>query len=127
MSTELSLTASRESKLQLEVQELKERSIEEDITTQSLESRERSISFEIDDLQRELEEAAVREAMLQCEIAEARGERDGLKQQRTQEELLQIESVDIASLLPPSDELTQDEQTNKDVATDAASAPCPIQ
>jgi chromosome segregation ATPase len=119
LSTELSLSASRESKvtqelewLQAEHQQLSEQHISGEITIQSLETREKSISFEIDDLQKELEESAVREALLQCEIAEARGERDAL-----QERLL---TDPLAGLLPPSNQGHEPEATE-------AKTQCPVQ
>jgi hypothetical protein len=149
LSTELSLTASRESKLQVEVEQLKERSIAEEITIESLGSRERSIPFEIDDLHKELEEAAVREALLECEIAEAKGERDALREKTRADQaqerfsrrfdehgtILLDDHMDISSLLPPSDELQADTRSIKEVSENGdkkmdkkdASAQCPIQ
>lgn len=149
LSSELSLTASRENQLKVEVEQLKERSIAEEITIQSLASRERSISFEIDDLHKELEEAAVREAMLECEIAEARGERDAMREKTRAEQaqekfsrlfdehgtVLLDEQMDISSLLPPSDELQADTRSIKDINEQGntkqdkkdGSTQCPIQ
>lgn len=54
----------------------RERSIVESFTLESLESRDRSVFFEMDGIKMELEEAAVREAMLQCEFAEENSEKD---------------------------------------------------
>ncbi|KAG7354478.1 chromosome segregation ATPase-like protein [Nitzschia inconspicua] len=110
LSTELNLTASREYKLQLENHELKERSICEEVTIESFGSRERSVSDEMDYLQKELDDAAVREAMLQCEIAETSGERDAFKEQQnpngsdnqfetTQEEFLRLIKGEREALL----------------------------
>ena len=125
LSTELSLTVSRENQLQVEVDQLKERSITDGVTTQSMGSREQSFSVDVEDLHKELEEAAVREAMLQCEIAEANGERDALElreQARAQETLRNCsrlfdedgtvlsmdDPLDISSLPSPSDEAQAD-------------------
>lgn len=152
LSTELSLSTSRETKLQMENQELKERSIAEEI---SFASRDRSISFEIDDiLEKELEEAAVREALLQCEIAEAHSEHDALKEQHdtisqqcraeeVEEELsrhihehgtpLPEEQRDITGPLLPSVELLADRkkegdnESNQEAGNDNGSSQCPIQ
>jgi len=148
LSAELSLTASRESKanqdvekLQFENRQLQEQHSSEEITISSLEQREKSISFEIDDLQKELQEAAVREAQLLCEIAEAHGERDALKEQydRAMENLghfglgrdepLPGKPLDITALLPPSVQALgrvhedDDEATN----TNEGRTQCPVQ
>ena len=126
LSTELSLSASRESKvtqelerLQFENQHLAEQHISEEITIQSLESREKSISFEIDDLQKELEEAAVREALLQCEIAEAK-----VNVMLYMERLV---TDPLASLLPPSFPSNGDQQQQEEPEVKEAKTQCPVQ
>lgn len=128
LSAELSLSASRETKLLTENQELKEHShAEEIITIESLVSRDGSISFDIDDvlLDKELlEEAAVREALLQCDIAEAQqyGTPDAPKVHVHNAQgtpLLPGEQVDMTGLLqPPSDDLLTDNEKKGDNKSD---------
>ncbi|KAL3913978.1 MAG: hypothetical protein SGARI_000371 [Bacillariaceae sp.] len=155
LSTELSFSTSRENKLQGEVEQLEDRSIGEEITIPSLESRDRDTSFDIDHFHKELEESAVREAMLQCEIADVKGETDALREKARAEQAVEEfsrifdengtvlstdDQVDISSIMSPSDEVQIDtlqviidDGTNTRDGEDAAvdkkdtSSQCPIQ
>jgi cell division protein FtsB len=138
LTTELSYSASREVKasenlerLQVQHQQSMEEGIANEITVPSLEHRDKSISFEIDDLQKELDEAAVREALLECEVAEARGERDALVQHLQDQRYTPLAPSLLGPLVPPSSahpEENIDTVTHQTaVETQQGTVHCPIQ